>query len=121
LQARGEPIAHALQLAEVEQHRSASGGAGDRGGRGNEGEPFSHDRRARTLEPRNLRPQRRPCGALVELLAKSILRPRAAPTASARIDQRLTALRSIDELLLAVGHTHLLSGRARFYQRARAR
>jgi hypothetical protein len=44
-----------------------------------------------------------------------------AAGALATADQHLVAVYSIDDLLLAVGHTHLLAGKAQVYQRVHAR
>ncbi|HSZ14670.1 MAG TPA: hypothetical protein VK790_11620 [Solirubrobacteraceae bacterium] len=57
-------------------------------------EALGDDRRALALQPRDLRAQRSPRGALV-----------ARPTLAT------------DDLLLVLRHTRLLAGRERFYQR----
>ncbi len=120
LHAHSEPIAHALQLTEIEQRRSARIGAGDRDRCGDEREPLGDDRRARRLQSRDLRPQRSSGAALVNLDLACGARGLAAG-ALATANQHLIAVYSIDDLLLAVGHTHLLAGKAQVYQRMHAR
>jgi hypothetical protein len=88
-------------------------------------EALGDDRGALTLESRDLRAQRRTCGALVD-------RPRHTAVEHActfRSGKALTSSRGppslpnlpIDDLLLVVGHTRLLAGRIRFYQCVRRR
>jgi hypothetical protein len=82
------------------------------------------DRRTLALESRDLRPQRRPRSALTALVSQqaNIAFERFAGTIMTRgIEQSLTEAFSIALSLLVVDHTRLLSGRAPFYQRTRAR
>jgi hypothetical protein len=119
----GEAVAHALELPEVEQRRPAARDAGHAGGRGDVRKALGDDRRALALESRDLSPQRRPRSALTALVSRqaSIALERFAGTIMTRdIEQSLTEAFSI-AVLLVVGHTRLLSGRAPFYQRIRAR
>jgi len=76
LHARGKQVANALELAEVEQHRTAGARADGRDGGGNEGEAFGDDRGTLALQPGDLRPQRPPGGALVDPPAVFDRRPR---------------------------------------------
>jgi hypothetical protein len=120
----GEAVAHALELSEVEQHRPAARDAGHTGGRGDVRKALGDDRGTLALESRDLSPQRRPCGTLTALVshqASIALERFAGATVAWGIEQSLTGAFSIALLLLVVGHTRLLSGRAPFYQRTRAR
>jgi hypothetical protein len=122
LHGRRQLVAHTLELSEVEQRRSRDVHAGDRRRRRDVGKALRDDLRALALETGNLPPQRRPGRALVharaigplhhDLAGKTLLLSTTSPWGR---------VVSIDDLLLVVGHTRLLSGRSRFYQRTRGR
>jgi len=87
-------------------------------------EALGDDRRALALEARDLRAQGDPGGALVA--SQAILRsgapgPRADAGVIQSVDRPPSLAFPIDDLLLVVGHTRLLAGRERFYQRVLAR
>jgi hypothetical protein len=118
----GELVAYALELPEVEQRRSAAHDAGHAVGRGDVREALRDDRRALALQSRDLRPQRCPRGALAERAGQQAsVALRAGTVVSRSVEQSLAGAFSIALSLLVVAHTRLLSGRRRFYQRARAR
>jgi hypothetical protein len=119
LHVRRELVAHTLERPEVEQPGTAEGSALDRRRRGNVWEALGHDRPALALQARDLCAQGSPRGALVRspgqrLCAATLGDHAASPPGVATHPGRVV---SIDDLLVVVGHTRLLSGRERFYQR----
>ncbi len=72
------------------------------------------------LQARDLRPQRRPRGPLVDVLAAhggGCVAPAAGTVVTQSADHPLRLVLSVDDALLIVGHTRLLSGEWQFYQR----
>jgi hypothetical protein len=67
LQLRREPVARALELAQVEQHRAAAAGGLGAGHRPHVGEASGDERRQLALEPCDLPAQGAPGGALAVL------------------------------------------------------
>jgi hypothetical protein len=89
-----KPVADALELAQVQQHRTAGDPVAARRGRRDMREALGDDRTALALESGDLRAQRGPRSPLIELNLP------------------------IDDFLHVVGHTRLLAGRKQFYQRS---
>ncbi|MGD0452238.1 MAG: hypothetical protein ABSB69_01450 [Solirubrobacteraceae bacterium] len=115
----GEPVAHALELAEVQQRRTARD-TGARHGRRDVREALDDDRRALALQSCYLRPQGDPGGALVRpqaIIPGGAGEPRAGTVVTQSVDRPPSLALPIDDLLLVLGHTRLLAGREQFYQR----
>jgi hypothetical protein len=87
-----KPVAHPLELAQVQQHRTAANPVAARRGRRDMRKALGDDRTALALESRDLRAQRGSRSTLIELNLP------------------------IDDFLHVVGHTRLLAGRKQFYQ-----
>lgn len=87
-------------------------------------EALGDDRGVLTLEPCDLRPQGDPGRTLGYRPAIFLPAGRgldAGTFATQSSDRPVRLVFSVDQLLLVVGHTRLLSGRRRFYQRVHAR
>ncbi len=119
----GELVANALELLEVEQRGPAVGDAGDARGCSYVRKALGDDCRALALQARDLRPQRCPRGALAARIGQQAhiaIEQSAGTLVTRSVEQSLTGAFSITLSLLVVGHTRLLSGRTRFYQRTGA-
>jgi hypothetical protein len=118
LHARGQPVAHALEPAQIEQHRPLHDAAGARRRCGDVWEALGNDRAALAFQARDLRPQRRPCGALVDrgsTFCGATPGPRAgavAPVVPLGVLRPLSLRFPTDGFLRVIGHTRLLAGRS---------
>ena len=113
LQIGGQVIAYALELAEVEQRGAAGSRRVERCRCSDVWEALGDNRRTLSLEARDLCPQGYPRSPLV---GADGLVWRGEQLAGEAADPRLGVV-SVDDLLLVVSHTRLLSGSSRFYQR----